>query len=89
MNQRQTDISFVDRDKIFASLEAILKKQEKLEEDVCAMKEIIVTWNDAKGFVNTVRKITKLCSILTIPITACVALWFAVKHGYFPPSGSK
>jgi len=53
---------------------------ESIKIDVKAMREIIETWNNGKGFVNTVRVLSKIVIFLSLTGAALTGIYQSIKH---------
>ena len=51
-----------------------------IQDDVKAMREIIETWNNTKGFVTTIHNLSKVTVWLTTTSAALAGIWYAIKH---------
>lgn len=55
-----------------------------LEADVKRIREIVEAWNNAKGFVNTIKAISAAVKVLAILFAAAAAVWFFITNGHWP-----
>lgn len=53
---------------------------KEMKSDICAMRDILETWNNTKGFVTTVKVLSKLAIWASVTIGALTAIYHALKH---------
>ena len=53
---------------------------ESIKDDVKAMREIIETWNNGKGFVNTIRILSKIAVWLGLTGAALAGIYHSIRH---------
>lgn len=56
----------------------------KIQEDIKEMREIIDAWNNAKGFVTTIKFLSAFIKWAAIVGGAVGVLWYFLKFGHFP-----
>ena len=57
---------------------------QTIEANTQATLDIVVAWNNARGFINVVRWLSATVRVLALPATVIVALWYFAKTGHFP-----
>lgn len=55
-----------------------------MEADIKRIREIVEAWNNAKGFVNTIKGISSTIKVLAIPVAAAAAFWYLITTGHWP-----
>lgn len=55
-------------------------KVESIDDNVQAMREILDTWNNTKGFVTTVRVLSKVTIFIGVTGAALAGIYQALKH---------
>lgn len=80
-NDRRRHTMQVELDAYKVSIE---KRIAPMEADIKRIREIVEAWNNAKGFVNTVKGISSTIKILAIPAAACAAIWYLITTGHWP-----
>jgi hypothetical protein len=65
-------------------LDLILERVEELALRQANMAEIVLAWNNTKGFVNTVKTISRVVRWVTLTSIACAGLWYFITHGTWP-----
>jgi len=58
---------------------------KQIHDDVAKMREIIEAWDNAKGFVTTIKFLSALVKWLTIVGGAVGVIWYALTHNQLPP----
>ena len=53
---------------------------KSMKDDVCAMKDILETWNNTKGFVTTIKIISKVAVWIGITSAAFTGIYHAIRH---------
>ena len=61
-------------------LDSLEEKVETISVNVQAMREILDTWNNTKGFVSTVRIMSKVLVWTVATGAALTAIYHAIKH---------
>lgn len=65
-------------------INAIKETVAAVASDAKKIREIVEAWDNAKGFVNTVKGISATLKILALPMVALGALWYFMTTGHFP-----
>lgn len=66
------------------TLELLLERMDEISARQAAMAEIVVAWNNTKGFVKTVQAISKGIRWIAITGAGAGALWYFITHGNWP-----
>ena len=65
-------------------LDLILARVDEMALRQANMAEIVVTWNNAKGFVATVQSVSRIIRWVTLTSITVGALWYFIQHGSWP-----
>ena len=57
---------------------------QAIEANTKATLDIVSAWNNAQGFVKTVKAISTVIKVLTLPVAAAGALWYFFSTGHWP-----
>lgn len=57
---------------------------QAIEANTKATLDIVSAWNNAQGFVKTVKAISTTIKILAIPVTAMGAIYYFITTGHLP-----
>lgn len=65
-------------------LDLVLERVEEIALKQASMSEILLAWNNAKGFVKTIQGISKILRWLVLTGGAFAAVWFLLINGHWP-----
>jgi len=65
-------------------LNTVVERLDELTLKQANMAEIIVAWNNTKGFVRTVQMVSKIVRWFTVTAAAVAAIWYLINHGSWP-----
>jgi hypothetical protein len=65
-------------------LDLLLERMDELALRQANMAEIIIAWNNTKGFVRTFQAISKVIRWISMTAAATAVLWYAITHMEWP-----
>src|SRR3990172_6141306 len=65
-------------------IKAIRETVAAVANDAKKIREIVEAWDNAKGFVNTVKGISSTLKLLALPAAFVVAIWYLITTGHLP-----
>lgn len=78
----EEEVITLKADSVNSSLK--LQKLEEIQTDIRDMKEVILAWNNAKGFVRTLSILNDIMNWAWKPALVVTAIWYFITHGVWP-----
>lgn len=71
-------------DSVDDKLDLLLERIEELALRQASMSEIMLAWNNTKGFVKTVQTVSKVLRWIAVTGAALSVVWYAMTHLEWP-----
>jgi hypothetical protein len=65
-------------------LDLLIERVDELALRTASISEIMLAWNNTKGFVKTVQTVSKVLRWIAVTGAACSVVWYAITHMEWP-----